>query len=264
MNDRVVDRAAPYTTPGRLLVRDGLLVALSFSAGMYEAIGFLSFGKVFTAFQTGNIVFLGLGVFGTRPPAGPDPVSAIISLAAFAGGAALAMPLLRASGAEADLTNAVCVWPRRVSLTLGAGLVIQVGFLAVWMATSRSTDSVYILIALNALAMGMQMNAARSLHVPGVATTAATATFISLASGISTWSLGARTMLRLSGVLVGMGAGGYLGDWMIHHAHAYAPVVPAVVIMLVITTSSMALDPQQHIMPPAWHMVTPRHHGLQG
>jgi uncharacterized membrane protein YoaK (UPF0700 family) len=250
MHDRVVDQAAMYTTPARLLIRDWLLVALSFSAGMYEAIGFLSFGKVFTAFQTGNIVFLGLGVFGTRPPAGPDPVSVIISLAAFAGGAALAMPLLRASGTEADLDDAVHVWPRRVSLTMGAALVSQIGFLAVWMATSRSTGTTYILIALNSLAMGMQMNAIRSLHVPGIATTAATATFISLFSGISTWSLTARTTLRLSGVLVSMAVGGFLGDWMLSHAHAYAPVVPVVVIALVIAIASMALNPKQHAVPP--------------
>ena len=79
-----------------LAIRDWLLVALSFSTGIYEAICFLSFGKVFAAFQTGNIVFLGLGVAGTRPPAGANPVTAVISLAAFAAGAALAMPILKA------------------------------------------------------------------------------------------------------------------------------------------------------------------------
>jgi uncharacterized membrane protein YoaK (UPF0700 family) len=57
VDDRVVDPAAHAST-GLLAVRDWLLVALSFSSGIYEAIYFLSFGKVFTAFQTGNLVFL--------------------------------------------------------------------------------------------------------------------------------------------------------------------------------------------------------------
>src|SRR4030088_1027497 len=112
MVDRVVDRAAAHATPSLIAVRDRLLVALAFTSGIYEAICFLSFGKVFTAFQTGNIVFLGVGAAGTRPPAGPNSVTVVISLAAFAAGAVLAMPILHAVGAETDLRdNAVFqVW----------------------------------------------------------------------------------------------------------------------------------------------------------
>jgi len=66
--ERIVDRAAAHARPSALAVRDSLLVGLAFSAGIYEAICFLSFGKVFTGFQTGNLVFLGLGLAGTRPP----------------------------------------------------------------------------------------------------------------------------------------------------------------------------------------------------
>jgi uncharacterized membrane protein YoaK (UPF0700 family) len=95
MHERVVDRAAVYATPARLAIRDRLLVALAFASGIYEVICFLSFGKVFTAFQTGNIVFLGVGLTGTRPPAGPDPVSVVISLLAFGLGAALAVRILK-------------------------------------------------------------------------------------------------------------------------------------------------------------------------
>jgi hypothetical protein len=68
MNDRVVDRAAVHATPMDLAVRDWLLVGLSFTTGIYEAICFLTFGKVFTAAMTGNLVLLGIGVAGTRQP----------------------------------------------------------------------------------------------------------------------------------------------------------------------------------------------------
>jgi uncharacterized membrane protein YoaK (UPF0700 family) len=92
MNDRVVDRAAAHATPAELAVRDWLLVGLSFATGMYEAICFLTFGKVFTAAMTGNLVLLGIGVASTHRPAGPNAVTVVISLAAFAAGVALAIP----------------------------------------------------------------------------------------------------------------------------------------------------------------------------
>ena len=43
-----------------LKVRDLPLIALTVSSGAIDAISYLGLGKVFTAFMTGNIVFLGL------------------------------------------------------------------------------------------------------------------------------------------------------------------------------------------------------------
>src|SRR5580692_6049306 len=136
MNDRVVDRAAADATPAELAVRDWLLVGLSFATGIYEAICFLTFGKVFTAAQTGNLVLLGIGVAGTRQPAGLNPVTVVISLAAFAAGATLAMPVLKAfdGDRETEDSDVLQVWPRRVLIALAIALIPQAGFLAVWMA----------------------------------------------------------------------------------------------------------------------------------
>jgi hypothetical protein len=67
MQERVPDGSAAQASPQLPEVRDWLLVALAFSAGAYEAICFLSFGKVFTGVQTGNLVFLGFIVAGTMP-----------------------------------------------------------------------------------------------------------------------------------------------------------------------------------------------------
>jgi uncharacterized membrane protein YoaK (UPF0700 family) len=241
--DRIVDRAAAHASPALLTVRDWLLIALAFASGLYEAICFLTFGKVFTAFQTGNIVFLGVGAAGTRPPAGPDPVGVIVSLAAFAAGAAVAVWILKAFDGDREVEDddVFLVWPRRVSIALGVVLIVQIGFLAVWMTTTLSSEPSYILLGLSAFALGMQMNAIRSLHVPGIATTAATATFISLVSAVATWSLTAHAARRLIGVLVAMAVGAWLGDWMLGHVHAYAPVPPVLVVGLVIAIASVAL-----------------------
>jgi uncharacterized membrane protein YoaK (UPF0700 family) len=262
MQDRVLDRAAVHATPARLAIRDWLLVALAFASGMYEAIAFLSFGKVFTGFQTGNLVFLGVGVAGTRPPAGPDPVGVIISLVAFALGAMLVVWILKRVNPDEEVEDedVFHVWPRRVSIALGVSLLVQIGFLAVWLATSPSTEATYIMLGLNAFALGMQMNAVRSLHVPGIATTAATATFISLASSVAGWSLTGPAARRLIGVLVSLAVSAFLADWMLSHAHAYAPLVPVVVIAAVIAVAATALKPEprgQELAPTAVPMPRP-------
>jgi uncharacterized membrane protein YoaK (UPF0700 family) len=227
-------------------------VALSFATGIYEAICFLTFGKVFTAAMTGNLVLLGIGVAGTRQPAGPNPVTVVIALAAFAVGAALAIPVLKAfdGDKETEDDHVFQAWPRRVSIALAIALVPQAGFLVVWVTAASPAHLAYILMALSALAMGLQMNSIRDLHVPGISTTAFTATFIDLASGLVTWSLTAHSARRLTATMVGMAAGAFLGDWMLHHAHVYAPVVPAAVTAVVIAIAWWALKPRASSGPP--------------
>ncbi len=143
MQERVPDRSAAHAPPHLLEVRDWLLVALSFSAGVYEAIVFLSFGKVFTGVQTGNLVFLGFIAAGTRPPVGPHPATVVVSLLAFAAGAAFAMPILRSFRGDTEVKDSeiIRVWPQRTSFALGVTLAMQIGFLAVWMAEKTDPPS---------------------------------------------------------------------------------------------------------------------------
>jgi uncharacterized membrane protein YoaK (UPF0700 family) len=213
MNDRVTDRAAAHATLGELAVRDRLLAGLSFATGIYEAICFLTFGKVFTAAQTGNLVLFGIGIDGTHQPAGPNPVTVIISLAAFAAGAALATPILKAfdGDQETEDDKVFQAWPRRVSIALAIALILQAGFLVVWITAASPAKLAYILIALSALALGLQANAIRDLHVPGT--------------------------------------GAFLGDWMLGHAHRYAPVVPVVVTAVVIAIAWVAMKPRTTFGP---------------
>jgi uncharacterized membrane protein YoaK (UPF0700 family) len=226
-------------------------VALSFATGIYEAICFLTFGKVFTAAETGNLVLLGIGGAGTRQPAGPNLVTVVISLAGFAAGAALAIPVLKAFDGDKEIEDKDIfqVWSRRVSIALAIALVFQAGFLVVWMTSAAPANLAYILIALSGLAMGLQMNAIRSLHVPGVSTTAFTAGFIDLASGLTTWSLTAHSARRLAASMICMVGGAIFGDWMLGHAHPYAPVVPAFVTAAVIAIASVTLKPRPRSGP---------------
>ena len=124
-----------------------------------------------------------------------------------------------------------------MTVALAVALILQVGFLAVWMTAASPASLAYILMALSALALGLQANAIRDLHVPGISTTAFTATFIDLVSGLVTWSLTAHSAWRLTASVVAMAAGAFLGDRMLSHAHRYAPVVPAAITAVVIATA---------------------------
>jgi uncharacterized membrane protein YoaK (UPF0700 family) len=244
MHSRVADLGVADAPPGLVVLRDWLLVALTFSTGILEALCYLSFGKVFCAFQSGNLLFLGLIAGGTRPPAGPDPSTVLISLATFAVGAAVAMPILHSFDGDAELDDSQVphVWPRHVTVTLGLSFVVQVAFLAVWMAYSPPARAAFALVGLNAFAMGLQMNAVRLLHVPGVSTTAVTATFISLISNIASRSLNRATARRLAGVVGAMAVGALVGVLMLRYVRSVAPVLPVLVDAIVLCITIVAMN----------------------
>jgi uncharacterized membrane protein YoaK (UPF0700 family) len=149
----------------------------------------------------------------------------------------------RGHGGPASDDKVFRVWPRRVSIALAIALVLQAAFVVVWVTAASPASLAYILMALSAFAMGLQMNAIRALHVPGISTTAFTASFVSLFSGLATLSITGHSAWRLTATMVGVAAGAFLGDWMLSHAHQYAPVVPAAVTAVVVAIASVALKP---------------------
>ncbi len=214
-----------------LRVRDLLLNALTVSSGAVDAISFIALGKVFSAFMTGNIAFLGLRVAGAG---GPGAVAILVSMAAFAVGVYLSTRIVRPSKGSG-------VWPQRVTVALGVSLIAHAVFLAVWFASNGQpiTDVAHVLLGLWALAMGMQSAAVRTLHVDGVFTTAATATIIFLAGDITNWSASVVERRRLAGVLVSLFIGATSGGLLLVHAHIYAPVLPFVITVAAVATAAI-------------------------
>jgi uncharacterized membrane protein YoaK (UPF0700 family) len=222
-------------TPSK--IRDLLLVGLAFSSGAVDAISYLALGKVFTAFMTGNIVFLGLNLGHTHVQ---DVYRVSVALVAFSVGAFLAVKLVNA-------TMGAGVWPPRVSLTLGAGALAQAVFLAGWIACSGrpSTGLGDVLTALSSLAMGLQSGAVVSLGLRAVFTTAATATVVNLMGDIAGWPLSARERSRFAGVLLGIVAGAAAGAALLASTRTFAPVLPLVASILVIVAAHVALKPDR-------------------
>jgi len=217
-----------------IAVRNLLLNMLTVSSGAVDAISFLELGKVFSAFMTGNIAFLGLWAGGAGGLVGVRILAAMVG---FAAGVYIATWIVNAKPIRAS-----DLWPRRVTFTLGLSIFWHACFVILWFACGGhpSPNVAHFLIGFWGLAMGMQSAAARSLHVDGVFTTAATATFIFLFSYYVTWSQSMEERRRLWGVVISLFIGATAGSLLLSKAHILAPVLPLVVTILVVATASMA------------------------
>lgn len=215
-------------------VRNWLLDALTISSGAIDSISFLGLGKVFTAFMTGNVAFLGMGIAGN--PA-PRIVSVVAAMAGFAVGIFLATKITSSGEQKSGVA-----WSPRTTVALGVSLLFHLAFVAIWFANSGRPDAsgntVPILLAVWALAMGMQSAAVRKLHVEGIFTTAATATFIFLFSAVASWNLTGDERRRMRGILISLLIGATAGAYLLFHAPIYAPVLPLVITVAVVLTAA--------------------------
>ena len=154
--------------------RDRMLLVLTGGAGCADALGYLGLGHVFTANMSGNTALLGLHI------ALGDGAAALRSLTAL-----VAFGLGLAIGAWIAGRPASGGWPSSVTRALAAESVVLAAFVAVAHAVGpeRGHLADHALIALSAIAMGMQSAAVWHLGVPGIATTYLTGTYTSAVTG---------------------------------------------------------------------------------
>ncbi|MGP8302857.1 YoaK family protein [Streptomyces inhibens] len=152
-----------------------IMVCLTVATGVLDAVSFLTLGHVFTANQTGNLLFLGFGIAGQG---GLSVVATAVSIGAFALGAVL--------GARLESTLAV----RRhqwfpVALATEATL-LAVAAAAAWEsgpAEGLPPGRRWAVIGLMALAMGMRNVTAMRVASPDLTTTVQTRVMTALVSG---------------------------------------------------------------------------------
>jgi uncharacterized membrane protein YoaK (UPF0700 family) len=145
------------------------LLVLTFVTGLIDALSFLNLGRVFVANMTGNVVFLGFALAGAQ---GFSIAASVVALAAFLVGALAGGRLGTTTGAHRGRYLAVVsYW--KVAL-IGAALAVAI-------ATPASSNTL-VLVALLAIAMGLQNAAARGLGVPDLTTTVLTLTLTGLAA----------------------------------------------------------------------------------
>ena len=181
-------------------VRDVLLVALTVASGAVDAISYFGLGKIFSAFMTGNIVFLGFGIAEIE---GPDVIPVIFALSMFAAGSYVGLRITTLRSKESG------PWPPAMTVLLILVAIAESRFSSRVVGNDRTSARrtvADVLIALFSLAMGIQTAAVRSLGVQGVFTTAGTFTLVAFA-GTFAGSRSKAEIPRLAGVFVGLVAG---------------------------------------------------------
>ncbi|MFD1715335.1 YoaK family protein [Amnibacterium flavum] len=175
-----------------------LMLALTFSTGVVDAVGYLGLDRVFTGNMTGNVVILGMALTGADdlPIVGP-----VLALVGFVLGAMVAGRVLR--GAEKG-------WRRRATWLLGVVAAIIVASMIPLLVTSHPYPeaALFTVTTMLGAAMGMQAGVARHLAVADVTTVVVTSTLVGLA--FDSWlgrRVGQQWMRRLFAiVLIALGA----------------------------------------------------------
>jgi len=157
--------------------RNAMVVVLTWAASAVDAISYLGLGHVFTANMTGNAVLLGVAIGQGQ---GLAALRSMIALAGFVLGAALGAIIVEKGPQRTD-------WPVAVTRAVFVEGVILGLFTLAWHLGARGGATLYALITLSALAMGIQSAAIRHLKVPGIATTYITGTLTSLVAEFATW-----------------------------------------------------------------------------
>jgi oxalate decarboxylase len=205
--------------------------------GSLDAISWVGLGKVYSAFQSGNIVSLGLGAGGAP---GPLALRAGVSLAAFGLGALIATRVVP-EGPPRRL------WARQVTWVLIGVTVVLIWFLVVWILVNGhpSVTVGNLLIALGALAAGLQTGAMLRLGVRAVFTTALTATWTAFTSDVASELAHRRAPdLRRLGTVVAAAVGGAgAGAAVMMGARDAAPVLTAGLTALVAATAAVRFEP---------------------
>jgi uncharacterized membrane protein YoaK (UPF0700 family) len=178
-----------------------VLLVLTATTGIIDAVSYLGLGRVFSANMTGNVVLLGFGIAGS---AGLTVLEPLISAAAFLAGSWAGGTLAVRSGDRRRIRVVLALAAEVVLIAVAAGFAalvhVRVGHL-----------TAYVVIALLAFAMGVRNATVRGLGVPDLTTTVLTMTLTGLSadsrlaggSGRGTVRRGAAVAAMLAGAVVG-------------------------------------------------------------
>ncbi len=206
-----------------------LLLTLTFSTGLVDAVSYLGLGRVFSANMTGNVVLLGFGIAGgyALPIVAP-----VVSLMAFLAGAA-------AGGRLAGLLAHRHRVHVAAALTAEVILLVTAAMLTGLAAVRPDTGGGDTVIGLLALAMGLRNATVRRFGVPDLSTTVLTQTLTGLAADLrqlrTDRSAPARRLLAVLAMLSGALAGALLlktaPEWVLALAAALATAAGGAYLM---------------------------------
>lgn len=182
----------------------GLMLALTFTTGIVDAVGYLGLDRVFTGNMTGNVVILGMGLAGGTglPVLGPT-----LALLAFMTGAAVGGRVLRG-----DYPG----WTARHTGLFGAvAAMVLLAALAAVVVDEPSRGWQYAITASLGLAMGCQAATARHIAVKDITTVVVTSTITGLAADSVLGSGTGQPWKRRTGAIALIALGAFCGALMI-------------------------------------------------
>lgn len=209
---------APPASPARLML------ALTFSTGVIDAVGYLGLDRVFTGNMTGNVVILAMALTGADglPVLGPA-----LALLGFAAGAALGGRLLRGVGGG---------WTTPTTgILAGVGGALILVTLALLLPGVDEPRRLVVTGVLGA-AMGAQAAAARQVAVPDLSTVVVTSTITGLAAD-SVLGNGRGSHWRRRGGAVALIMAGALAGALALWVHPALGIALSALITLAVTWS---------------------------
>ncbi len=218
---------------GAPLLRATLLL-LTVMTGLVDAVSFLGLGHVFTANMTGNVVFLAFAL------AGAPTLSATRSLGSLCGflvGAVLGGQLATRMGGGSQNRWIGTAFLSEAALLLAA-MAVSLGHSKL---SQEYSVTLYAVIVLTALAMGIRNATVRKLAVPDLTTTVLTLTLTGLAADSSlAGGTNPRWLTRLISV-VSMFFGAAIGALLLRRSLAAPLLVGSVVSSLCAATMFLRL-----------------------
>jgi uncharacterized membrane protein YoaK (UPF0700 family) len=199
----------------------GLMLALTFSTGVIDAVGYLGLDRVFTGNMTGNVVILGMALAGADdlPIVGP-----VIALVLFMLGALIAGRALRPVAAG---------WSGRSTLLFTfVGIVILAAAVPLLILDDPAEPLKLAVTGALGLAMGMQAGAARHIGVKDVTTVVVTSTLVGLAFDSKFAQGTGQPWKRRAGAVLLIGLGAFAGALLLT-VHIGLGMAVAAVITLV-------------------------------
>ncbi|AEG51281.1 protein of unknown function DUF1275 [Sphingobium chlorophenolicum L-1] len=209
----IIDKSAASPLPW-------LLLLLSVTTGLVDAISVLGLGKVFTANMTGNVVFLGFAASGAPGFKVAPYVFAIVS---FMVGALVAGQIgKRRAGSPLRRWLIIAASIEAVLLWIAAAV-------AVGLDVARQTpgSSVDLIIILTGAAMGFRNATIRQLKVPDLTTTVLTLTITGLAADSSLAGGANPNWARRIGSVAAIFLGAAIGAYLVTHGGLVAPLILA-------------------------------------
>jgi len=207
------------------------LLILTFVTGIVDAVAFVGLGQVFAAMQTGNAIFLGLGIGGAGAPVG---LPAIALLSFLAGG--LGAVLLSPPGAAPALRAALWV----EVILLGAAAV-----LALLTDPAPRDAAAYVLIALLSLTMGLRNTVARQVGGANLATTVLNLTLTAMTAVAPGTAASADDLSQRAAAFLALVAGAAAGAVLLQASVGLALLAAAILAAVALsgTAASVVAQP---------------------